>query len=110
MAHEIMIYHSEDDVRLQRRVRFSLHIAAYLLFCLAQSVLLPYDMFALGLRSFLFMTIIMHISWLCSTSRSLLNDWKPVPQTIPLLPEGQSPTQSLDFQQNDFWYRWHDLS
>ncbi len=102
-----MIYQSDNDVRLQRRSRFSAHIAAYLLFCLAQSALLPYDLLGLGLRAFLFMTILIHVSWLFSTSRPLLHDWQPVPQPIPLLPER---VQRQDFQQNDFWYRWHDLN
>ncbi len=110
MAHEMMIYQSDNGLRLQRRLRFSAHIAAYLLFCVAQSVLLPYDLFALGLRSLLFMTIIMHVSWLCSTTRPLLHEWQPMPQPVPLLPEGQRRLQSRNLQETDFWYRWHDLS
>jgi hypothetical protein len=107
VAHKIMIYQSENDLRLQRRIRFSAHIAAYVLLCLAQSALMPYDLLALSMRAFFFMTIIMHVAWLCNSSRPLLQEWQPVPQPIPLLPER---VQQPDFQQNDFWYRWHDLS
>jgi hypothetical protein len=107
MTRELMIYQSENnDLRLQRRIRFSLHIAAYVLFCVVQSVLLPYDLFALSLRSLLFLTIIMHVSWLCSTSRPIMSNWTPQPQPIPLLPEGKR----RNLQENDFWYRWHDLT
>jgi hypothetical protein len=106
VAHELMIYQSGDDARLQRRIRFSAHIAAYGLFCIVQGALLPYDLFALGLRSLLFLSILMHLTWTGSHARPLLSDWQPAPQPIPLLPEGKRP----DLQQNDFWYRWHDVS
>lgn len=109
MAHELMICQAQgSDSRLQRRIRISAHIAAYLLFCVVQSLLLPYDLFALSLRSLLFITIIVHIAWLYSAVRPLLGDWThaPVPQPIPLLPEGKR----RNLQENDFWYRWHDLS
>jgi hypothetical protein len=105
-----MIYHSDGDVRWQRRIRFSLHITAYILFCIIQSVLLPYDLFALGLRSFLFMTIILHVSWLCSAARSVLSDLpQAVPQPILLLPESQTHIPARRLPEHDFWYRWHDI-
>lgn len=98
---------------LLRRRWFTAHVAAYLGFCFVQSIFLPIDALGLLLRAGLLVTVIIHFSWLSIGSTSLLRYQlqavEEIVPRVPLLPDGQRSIQARRFDQNDFWYRWHDV-
>lgn len=109
MDTKLMAYQPQLIHRGQHRTWLSLHIIAYILFCLLQSALLPVDPLALALRSVLFAIILMHLSLLYTTHSPVWTQKELVVQPVALLPEQTSHKRQDTFNQNDFWFRWHDI-
>ncbi|MBZ0300619.1 MAG: hypothetical protein K8J31_12795 [Anaerolineae bacterium] len=95
------------------RIWFTVHVSAYLLFCIAQMLLFPLDTVGLMLRAGLFATLIAHFSWLTASDMGVVRAaWQHVEvlaPSAPLLTDGQRSIQQQHFTQHEFWFRWHDI-
>lgn len=106
--------------RVRRRIGFTIHVVAYVVFSLVYGVLFFPDPLLMMLKSLLLATVVIHAYWLYliglyESSLRLLTEQvyatlaDIVPESLPLLTDGNSRLADEHYAERDFWFRWHDV-
>jgi hypothetical protein len=100
-----MCAYPEVDVRIQRRLWFTLHVLLYCGVALAKVLSWPAHPLLLAMQSALLVTLSLHL-YSIYTAGIQTPSTQPVPARIQ--PDASEPVDKVNVS-DDFWYRWHDV-